>query len=112
MNWLKRLFGSGESSIAESATSWALFFKLDDGHPERFFEIRRNGRFLWSAEGRPFTMGECQLQELPSDEDASQIWERLIAGYNVQGLICVHADQYLPGTFDFDALRKAIKGGA
>lgn len=112
MDWLSRMLKGRVSPADRPNTHWALFVKADDGDPTEFFEIRKNGSSVWFAQGKPLTMGESDFQELPCEEDAFQLWERLTTQRTKYGFALAYQGEYQPGKFDFELLRQTIEDGA
>jgi Domain of unknown function (DUF4303) len=85
-----------------------LFYAPDADTPLRFFELRRFGNQVWTAEGAADTFGESNLVICNSADDAERLSAQLISEKTAQAFVRTRSVIYSPSSFDYAAFTAEV----
>lgn len=79
--------------------------------PERFFELRRHGHQVWTAEGGIYTFGEDQLIDCDDAADAKAAAAEILAHKSAHGFVPARSFAYAADSFDYAAFTTEVARG-
>lgn len=112
LSGLQSIFRKSVRAGAATPTNWALLVRSEGPDATEFIEIRQNARAVWSARGKPYTLGQKELREFQNTVEAEAFIRQAIAENQARGLTLLHSGRSIPGELDFDLLEEAIYDGA
>lgn len=96
----------------QPGSNWGLFYKLEEGRPREFREVRQVDAAVWVFEGKAGTWGERKVVECGSVAEARARFQATCAESSAGGWVLTREGTYDPTSFDFEALRREIRDGA
>lgn len=93
-------------------TAYLQLFYAPSAHDrQRFFEIRRCGAHVWSAEGGAHTWGKAEHIVCTTPAEADGVAAKLANEHMTQAFEATHAYAYAPDAFDYARFTAEIAGG-
>lgn len=88
-----------------------LLYQPSAEAPERFFEVRRCGCQVWTAEGEIRTFGASELIECSNAGDAENVAARLVTMKSSQGFALARSANYAADDFDYAGFTAEVVRG-
>lgn len=98
--------------LTAETPNWSLYYKMQDGRPREFCEIRRVGSAVWVRSGSVNTWGTLDATEHDSIEEAEARFRAAGQETSAEGFVLTREGVYDPSRFDYDLLREELREGA
>lgn len=97
--------------MSNEAPNWALYYKMEDGVPREFHEIRRVETTVWTRTGKVETWGTGESIDYGQVEQAEAAYRNACEQAAESGWALTREGHYDPAQFDFEQLRAEIREG-
>ena len=101
----------GRLRLTAESPNWALYYRMQDGRPREFCEIRRVGSAVWVRSGGVNTWGTRESTAYGSSEAADAGFRTVGREKSAEGFVLTREGVYDPSRFDYDQLREELREG-